>query len=348
MTMEQLRDLIDAPFVEPDYTQQYIKDDALVFTTGQTLDIPSEPVTRYDGVVRFYHTVKTAIRDAAGEVIRTVGVSRDITTEQDTERALRESENYYRRLFDELPIGLALCRMDGSLVEINSAYAQILGRDVAETLDLTYWAVTPEKYAEQEQTQIRSLTLTGRYGPYEKEYIHKDDSLVPVRLSGQIVERHGERFILSSVEDITESKRTEEAERRSLLQEEIIRVQEATLAELSTPLIPFNSRVVVMPLIGALDSRRAQQVIDTLLDGIASTHAQVVILDITGVTMVDTQVANGLIRAAQAVRLLGAEAVLTGIRPEVAQALVGLGIDLSSIITRSTLQSGIAYAIGRN
>jgi rsbT co-antagonist protein RsbR len=169
-----------------------------------------------------------------------------------------------------------------------------------------------------------------------------------VRLSGQIVERHGERFILASAEDIAESKRTEEAERRSLLQEELIRIQEATLAELSTPLIPFNSRVVVMPLIGALDSRRAQQVIDTLLDGIASTHAQVVILDITGVSMVDTQVANGLIRAAQAVRLLGAEAVLTGIRPEVAQALVGLGIDLSSIVTRSTLQSGIAYAIGRN
>jgi PAS domain S-box-containing protein len=136
MTMEQLRDLIDAPFVEPDYTQQYIKDDTLVFTTGQTLDIPSEPVTRYDGTVRLFHTVKTAITDVAGEVIRTVGISRDITTEQETQQALRESETYYRRLFDELPIGLALSRLDGSLVEINAAYAQILGRDVAETLSL--------------------------------------------------------------------------------------------------------------------------------------------------------------------------------------------------------------------
>ena len=72
-----------------------------------------------------------------------------------------------------------------------------------------------------------------------------------------------------------------------------------------------------------------------------------VILDITGVAMVDTQVANGLLRAAQAVKLLGAQAVLTGIRPEVDQALVGLGVDLNGIVTRGTLQNGITFAIGR-
>jgi rsbT co-antagonist protein RsbR len=219
---------------------------------------------------------------------------------------------------------------------------------VSETLGLTYWEITPERYADQEQVQVRNLMTIGRYGPYEKEYIHKDGHLVPVRLSGQIVERQGERFIWSSVEDISESKLAEEALRRSLVQDEIIRAQEAALAELSTPLIPFSDRVVVMPLVGAVDSRRAQQVIDTLLSGIANTRAQVVILDITGVAMVDTQVANGLLRAAQAVKLLGAQAVLTGIRPEVAQALVGLGVDLSGIVTRGTLQSGIAFAIGRN
>jgi PAS domain S-box-containing protein len=348
MTMDQLRDLIDAPFNEPDYTQQYVKDDAQVYTTGQTLDIPSEPVTRYDGEVRLFHTVKSAIVDAAGEVIRTVGISCDITAEHEAAAAAQESEDFYRGLFNQLPLGLALSRMDGTLVDVNPAYAQIIGRSVAETLGLTYWQITPEKYADQEQLQVRHLTTIGRYGPYEKEYIHKDGQLVPVRLSGQIVERQGERFIWSSVEDISESKLAEDALRRSLMQDEIIRAQEAALAELSTPLIPFSDRVVVMPLVGAVDSRRAQQVIDTLLNGIALTRAQVVILDITGVAMVDTQVANGLLRAAQAVKLLGAQAVLTGIRPEVAQALVGLGVDLSGIVTRGTLQSGIAFAIGRN
>jgi rsbT co-antagonist protein RsbR len=103
--------------------------------------------------------------------------------------------------------------------------------------------------------------------------------------------------------------------------------------------------VVVMPLIGALDSARAQQVIETLLEGVAARRARVAILDITGVAVVDSQVANGLLRAAQAVRLLGASVVLTGIKPEVAQTLVNLGADLRGIVTRGSLQSGIAFAL---
>jgi rsbT co-antagonist protein RsbR len=149
-------------------------------------------------------------------------------------------------------------------------------------------------------------------------------------------------------ENITERKRTEGMLRQSIALEETIRAQQATLAELSTPLIPISDQVVAMPLIGSVDSRRAQQVLDTLLQGIAASGAQVAILDITGVPVVDTQVADALLRAAQAVKLLGAQVVLTGIRPEVAQTLVGLGANLSGIVTRSSLQSGIAYATSRN
>jgi rsbT co-antagonist protein RsbR len=148
-------------------------------------------------------------------------------------------------------------------------------------------------------------------------------------------------------EDITGRKHAEEALRQSLHLEETIRAQNAALAELSTPLIPISDDVTVMPLIGAVDSRRAQQVMETLLEGIAQTRARVAILDITGVPVVDTQVANALIRAAQSVKLLGAQVILTGIRPEVAQTLVGLGADLSAITTRSSLQSGIAYATNK-
>jgi PAS domain S-box-containing protein len=146
--------------------------------------------------------------------------------------------------------------------------------------------------------------------------------------------------------DVTERKRAEQE--RVQLQEEIIRAQTAALAKLSTPLIPVSDRVMVMPLIGTVDARRAQDVLDTLLHGIADSKAEVAILDITGVPLVDAQVANGLVRAAHAVQLLGAQVVLTGIRPEVAQTLVGLGVDLSGIITRSTVQSGIAYALERS
>jgi PAS domain S-box-containing protein len=82
MDNEKLRGMIDASFNEPDYTQQYIKDDTYVFTTGKTLDIPSEPVTRFDKTVRYFHTVKSAILDESGKVIMTIGVSRDITDEK--------------------------------------------------------------------------------------------------------------------------------------------------------------------------------------------------------------------------------------------------------------------------
>ncbi len=149
-------------------------------------------------------------------------------------------------------------------------------------------------------------------------------------------------------QDIMERKRAEEALRQVILQEETIRAQQAALAELSTPLIPLSTQVLVMPLIGSVDSRRAQQVIETLLEGISTSGARVAILDITGVPVVDTQVANALIRAAQAVKLLGAQVVLTGIRPEVAQTLVGLGADLGQVVTRSSLQSGIAYATSQD
>jgi anti-anti-sigma regulatory factor len=144
---------------------------------------------------------------------------------------------------------------------------------------------------------------------------------------------------------IAERMQVEETLRRGIEQEEIIRTQAAALEELSTPLIPINEKVMVMPIVGAVDSRRSQLIVETLLHGIALSSAQVAILDITGVSVVDTQVANGLISAAQAVRLLGAQVMLTGIRPEVAQVLVSLSIDLSGIITCSSLQSGIALAM---
>jgi rsbT co-antagonist protein RsbR len=141
--------------------------------------------------------------------------------------------------------------------------------------------------------------------------------------------------ILATYTNITRRKRAEET----------IQTQTVMLHELSTPVIPFSDEVLVMPLIGTIDTRRAQQALETLLSSIATSRARVAILDITGVPVVDTQVANALLRAAQAVSLLGAKVVLTGIRPEVAQTIVGLGVSLQSVVTRSSLQSGIAYAM---
>jgi rsbT co-antagonist protein RsbR len=149
------------------------------------------------------------------------------------------------------------------------------------------------------------------------------------------------------IADITDRTRMQAAQQELARKEALIQVQQQSLNELSTPLIPITDGVVVMPLIGTMDSTRAEHMLATLLDGIASMRAIVAILDITGVPVVDTHVANALIQAAQMVRLLGAQVILTGIRPEVAQTLVGLGVDLAAITTLSSLQRGIAYATTR-
>lgn len=135
--------------------------------------------------------------------------------QMEDKEALKESEKYNRMLFEQSAIGLLLTSLDGKLIDINQACANIIGRTIEEAKTLTYWDITPERYQNQEQQQLESLSKTGRYGPYEKEYIHKDGHLVPVRLQGLIIDRNKEKYIWSSVEDITESKQAEENLRES-------------------------------------------------------------------------------------------------------------------------------------
>jgi anti-anti-sigma regulatory factor/HAMP domain-containing protein len=122
---------------------------------------------------------------------------------------------------------------------------------------------------------------------------------------------------------------------------------ERAIQELSSPVLPVLDGVLVMPLIGVIDSERAALLVTALLSAIELHRARIVLLDVTGVPIVDTQVARVLLQAADAAQLLGAEPILVGIRPELAQTIVGLGLDLSRLKTQSDLQSGIRYASQR-
>lgn len=133
------------------------------------------------------------------------------------------------------------------------------------------------------------------------------------------------------------------AEQERLLEENA--QQRDALREMSVPVLPLSSTALVMPLVGELGTDRLREVQEQALQHIARSSTKHLILDITGVSLIDTQVALGLIQVGQAARLLGAEMVLVGIRPEVAQTIVGLGIQLDGMVTRSSLQDGIAYAL---
>lgn len=127
--------------------------------------------------------------------------------------------------------------------------------------------------------------------------------------------------------------------------EETVSLQRTALKELSAPLIPVMDRITVMPLIGAIDTERARLIMENLLSGVTKHNAEVVLLDITGVPIVDTMVAHHIIKAAEAVRLIGATCILVGIRPEIAQTIVNLGINLSNFPTKSSLKKGFAEAL---
>jgi anti-anti-sigma regulatory factor len=142
-----------------------------------------------------------------------------------------------------------------------------------------------------------------------------------------------------------------ETARREQLQQEVIEAQKRAIQELSTPIIPVmesiegGGGIIVMPLIGSIDSMRAQDITRSLLAGISEHKAKVVIIDITGVSIIDSGVANHLNKTIQAARLKGAQTIITGITEAVAETIVDLGIDWSGVRTLSDLQTGLRVAL---
>ncbi|KMT58973.1 regulator of sigma-B activity [Listeria fleischmannii 1991] len=127
--------------------------------------------------------------------------------------------------------------------------------------------------------------------------------------------------------------------------EKTVSIQKLALQELSAPLLPIFDHISVMPLIGTIDTERARQIMENLLMGVVKHRSEVVLIDITGVPVVDTMVAHHIIQASEAVRLVGCQPMLVGIRPEIAQTIVNLGIELDKIITTNTLKKGMERAL---
>jgi rsbT co-antagonist protein RsbR len=129
--------------------------------------------------------------------------------------------------------------------------------------------------------------------------------------------------------------------------ERIITDQATSMLELSTPVVRLWDGIIAVPLVGTLDSGRTQLVMEKLLETLVATGADHAVLDITGVPTVDTEVAQHLLKTVSAARLLGAECTVSGIRPQVAQTIVSLGIEFGDIATKATLADALAYALGR-
>ena len=129
--------------------------------------------------------------------------------------------------------------------------------------------------------------------------------------------------------------------------EEVINRQQQELMELSTPVVQLWDGILALPLIGTLDSARTQVVMESLLQAIVDTGSEIAIIDITGVPVVDTLVAQHLLKTVAAARLMGADCIISGIRPQIAQTIVHLGVDISAVLTKATLAAAFAIALSR-
>lgn len=318
----------------------YQYSDRAIMNTGPKLNI-EETLTRGDGSVIWLRTAKLPLR-RNGETIGVLGFYEDITELRHQEEGLRT----FRLLVENAPDGIGITDTDLIMTYANPAFAAMLGY---ETLTGKAWLdlVHPDDRSRLEAA-MRQPQRTG-IARTTLRYLHRDGTIITVQCSVPALRNRNGRIVgyASINHDITEQLRAEEERQRLALQEQVIQAQQAILRELSTPLLPIADGVVAMPLIGAIDSTRAQQVMETLLEGINRYRATVAIIDITGVKVVDTQVAGALIRAAQAANLLGAQVVLTGIGPEIAQTLVHIGVEFYDLVTKATLQEGIAYALSR-
>jgi rsbT co-antagonist protein RsbR len=266
------------------------------------------------------------------------------TTRDITEQKRQQAEvSIFKTMADTAPDGFGMANADGMLIYANAAYRNLTGYGDA-LIGMNFL----DHFTEADRVlALEALTTTAEQGDWQGvlNFQQQDGRIIPVDTKGFVTrdEKGTIIAIMGLFRDLSEQHR-QEAE-RAALQQQIIDAQREALRELSAPLLPISVGVVIMPLIGTIDSQRAQQVMETLLDGVANHRADTAIVDITGVQVVDTQVANALMQAAQAVRLLGAQVVLTGIGPVMAQTLIHLGVDLSGIITQGNLQGGIAYAL---
>lgn len=260
--------------------------------------------------------------------------------------ALRERNDLLNAVIAHSPAVIFAKDQAGRLILHNNKYEQAFPQLAGKLLGKTDHEIVGGAAAEMIIENDRQIREGGVPIEVEEQLPHADGLHTYIAIKFPLFDRNGAVSGLAGIAtDITERKRGEEE--RARLQQQIIDVQRATLSELSTPIVPLADGVIAMPLVGAIDSERARQIMEALLNGLTASRAHTAILDITGVRAVDTHVAGALLQSARAARLLGARVIVTGIRPDVAQALVGLDTDWTGVETLSNLQAGVALALTR-
>jgi rsbT co-antagonist protein RsbR len=247
---------------------------------------------------------------------------------------LGHHEQLLRAVIDNIPISLWAVDREGFLTYQDGKALEAAGLAPGELLGSSVFDLYDERATAGVQ---RALAGDPDHTFAEAHGVQWESWLVPVRGEGGEV-----RSVIGFSLDVTEEKRVEQELRAKL---ELIGRQQQVIRELSTPIIEVWEGVLTLPMVGVVDSTRTSEVMQDLLSRISQTGARYAILDLTGVDMVDTRVAGHLVSLVSAIQLLGAEGVITGIKPTVAQTMVALGLDLRAMVTRANLRAGLKFCI---
>jgi len=244
------------------------------------------------------------------------------------------ASGYNRSLIEASMDPLMTIDAEGNVMDVNGATLTATGRSREELVgsEFSRYFTDPEKA----RAGYKQVFRDAQVRDYPLELRHQSGRVIPVLFNASVYKNEAGVVVgvFAAARDISERK---QAEAR-------IQQQSNEIMELSTPVMQVWNGVVVAPLIGSLDSARTQQFMERLLSRIVETNSPVALVDIMGVPTIDTQTAQHLIETITAVRLLGSQVILTGVRPAIAQTLVHLGVNLSDILTRSSLSAGLLVA----
>ncbi|AUX37095.1 MULTISPECIES: PAS domain-containing protein [Sorangium] len=307
----------------------------------RSLAQPGAPIrcthTRKDGRAVVCEWRLAPVLDDGGEAIRLLCFGLEVTEQDKAVERLRESDVILRAILDNVDTAVTRMDRDGFCTFHEGKNLKSLGLTPGQFVGMNVFDEPPAPMdMEPMRRAVRGELVRTRVEAFGMAW---ETCIIPIR------DARGEPDgAVSFTVDATEAKLRED-ELKSRL--ELIERQQQVIRDLSTPIIEVWDSVLTLPMVGVVDSKRAADVMDDLLAAIADKQARFAILDLTGVEVVDTKTASYLIELVRAIRLLGAEGVITGIRPNVAQTMVSLGLDLSGIATVGNLRAGLKLCMQR-
>ncbi len=355
LAKEKVIGTTDFDYFTDEHARQAYEDEQKIIKTGKPLLNKVEKETHPDGKVTWVSTTKIPRYDKKGKIIGILGISRDVTGTKELEEKIKTKFEKVRKeavsksrllnaLLDHIPDRIYFKDKESRFLAVSSSKAKGTGlsrEDFVGKNDFDFYSEEKAKVMRGDEQKIMASGKPIVDKVLKIELPNGKEVWVSITKVPFYDDKGNVRGTLGITKDVTRLKTLE------LEKGKKIEAQREELIELSTPVIDVWEGILTVPIMGVLDSERASRVSESLLTQIVEKNAVSAIIDISGISSVDSAVADLLIRTAKAVKLVGAEAILTGVGVEIAQTIADLGIDMEGLKTMSTLKDGLKYVINR-